>query len=164
MIYKQLVICELKGHENSNPMILTAYPNSDTAYEEYHSQIPNFLPYGVKLGDFREKKIKKYRIITYIFRISSINNRDNLASISIILDKTLNSELYKMVLKEIIDLLDKNNILNERILENNLKEIYEGINTEKDIQIENISINLSEFFKENKPKFIKEKPKLKGSF
>ena len=47
---------------------------------------------------------------------------------------------------------------------NHQEQIYNGINEEKDIEIQGLQLNLSKIFKDIKAKVLKEKPQLKGSF
>ena len=68
------------------------------------------------------------------------------------------------VLKSLVDILDVNGILNQDILTEHQQVIFEGINQEKDINIENTLIDFSNIFKEIKSKILKQKPQLKGSF
>jgi hypothetical protein len=81
-----------------------------------------------------------------------------------LLNKRDKTEIYKPVLKSLIDILDANGILGQDILTEYQQIIFEGINQEKDIYIENVAIDLSNIFKEIKSKILKQKPKLKGSF
>ena len=121
--------------------------------------------YNTKSGEFISSAFgKKKTILSYIFTIKNEDNRDNLVSISIIIAKKDNPDIYKPALKEIIEQLDNNNVLTETILEAYLEVIFKGINQEEQIEIENISINLPEIFNEIKSKLIKPQPKLKGSF
>ncbi len=163
---RELVICELKGEVNSDPDLMSIYPSNITTYESYKPMISQFLPFGSKNGDFMESEVKdekKYKILSYIFIIPHPDKRGDLVSISIVLEKKTNFEIYKPILKEIIDTLKNNDLLNEFILKTYLKLIYEGINEEKDILVETVSIPLSSLFLEVKAKYIKEKPNLKGS-
>ncbi|MFX0008428.1 MAG: hypothetical protein ACFFAV_17090 [Candidatus Hermodarchaeota archaeon] len=161
----KIIISELKGTINSNPEILYSFPPLDIADLESKNLITKFLPFGSKSGEFISSAFgMKKTILSYIFTIKNVDNRANLVSISIIIDKKANPALYKPALREIIEHLEENSLLTEDILKSNLETIFIGINEEKEIQIENISINLSSIFNEIKTKLIKPQPKLKGSF
>ena len=90
--------------------------------------------------------------------------RDDLFSFSVLLNKRDKTEIYKHVLEILIDILDTNGILRENILTEYQQVIFEGINQEKDVNIENVLIDFPNIFKEIKSKILKQKPELKGSF
>lgn len=159
-----IILCELKGITNSNPEILISYPNLEITDVESKNLIPKFLPYGSQTGDFVVNDLQKKKVLSYIFNIKQLEHRDDLVSISVIIEKKKNIEVFKPILKEIIDELDKNGLLTEEILRDNLNTIFEGIYEEKIINIEYLSIDLSKKFKEIKSKLIKQKPNIKGSF
>ncbi|MFX1242203.1 MAG: hypothetical protein ACFFA7_13220 [Promethearchaeota archaeon] len=161
----KIIISELKGTINSNPEILYSFPPLDIADLESKNLITKFLPFGSKSGEFISSAFgKKKSILSYIFSIKNSSNRDNLVSISIIIAKKDNPDIYKPALKEIIDQLDNNKVLTEEILKTYLEVIFKGINKEEEIYIENILINLPEIFNEIKSKIIKTKPQIRGSF
>ena len=85
-------------------------------------------------------------------------------SFSVLLNKRDKTEIYKHVLKNLVDILDSNGILSQDILTEYQEVIFDGINQEKDINIENVIIDFSNIFKEIKSKILKQKPELKGSF
>ncbi|MHA1148045.1 MAG: hypothetical protein ACTSR8_07340 [Promethearchaeota archaeon] len=157
-----IVICELKGVVDSHPEILKMYPELDFKEHKKESLIQKFLPFGAKAGDFFNITLSKYSILSYIFKVVG-ENRYDLLSFSVLIRKRKNPEIYKPILKEIIDSLDKTNKLSEEILNNNLDTIYDCINNEKDIIIDDITVPLGSIFKEIKEKYNK-KPKLKGAF
>jgi len=159
-----LVVCELKGIENSNPEILFSFPPLNLNDKDHNDLIPKFLPFGSKISNFYVSRYSKYNILSYIFKIKNDNNRDNLVSLSALIKKRENAEIFKPILKLIVNTLDENHLLTEDNLEKNLALIYKGINDEQDIVIENISISISKKFEQIKSKLIKDKPKLKGSF
>jgi len=103
-------------------------------------------------------------VLSYIFRVIQTADRDDLFSLSVLLNKRDKTEIYMPVLKSLIDILDTNGILSQDILTKYQQVIFEGINQEKDINIENVLIDFSNIFKEIKSKILKKKPELKGSF
>lgn len=159
-----LVICELKGNVNSNPDIIKSFPNLTLKEKQTKEALPKFLPFGAKAGDFFITAFSKYNILSYVFRIRNQDYRDDLVSLSALIKKRENPEIFKPILKAIIDDLDKNHLLNEDILRENLEIIFNGINSEEDITIEGYSIELSKLFAETKEKFMKPKLKLEGNF
>ena len=156
------VICKLGGYVNSNPELISSYPSLDSSLEA--DILSKCFPLGSKYGEFIVDKYNKYSLLSYIFRVNQTGDRDDLFSLSVLLTKRDKTEIYKPVLKSLIDILDANGILGQDILTEYQQIIFEGINQEKDIYIENVAIDLSNIFKEIKSKILKQKPKLKGSF
>ncbi|MFX1477612.1 MAG: hypothetical protein ACFFCI_05740 [Promethearchaeota archaeon] len=157
------LFCKLGGFIGSNPEIVSSFP-SLVGFEEKSDVLNTCFPIGIKVGDFHEDRYKKYSVLSYIFKIPQLTDRDDLFSISVLLHKRENVETYKPALQELINLLDTNGLLNEEILKNYNQRIYEGLNEEKDIYIENLLIDFSKFFEEIKTQKSKAKPDIKGSF
>ena len=156
------VICKLGGYVNSNPEIISSYPSLGKSVES--KILPTCFPIGSKSGDFFVDKYRKYSVLSYIFRVNQSDARDDLFSLSVLLHKKDKTEIYKPVLQNLIDSLEQNGLLNEHILTKNQRIIFEGINQEKNITINDILIDLSTIFKEIKSKILKPEIKLKGSF
>jgi len=156
------VICKLGGFVNSNPELISSYPSIDTATTS--EILSKCFPIGSKYGEFIVDKYRKYVTLSYIFRVNQTADRDDLFSLSVLLNKRDKTEIYMAVLKGLIDILELNGILNQDILTEHQQVIFEGINQEKDINIANTLIDFSNIFKEIKSKILKKKPELKGSF
>ena len=156
------VICKLGGYVNSNPEIISSYPSLDKSNEA--EILSKCFPVGSKYGEFNVDKYKKYSVLSYIFKVFQTEERDDLFSFSVLLNKRDKTEIYMHVLEILIDILDTNGILSENILTEYQQVIFEGINQEKDVNIENVLIDFSNIFKEIKSKILKQKPELKGSF
>lgn len=150
--------------ENSNPEILSSYPGPVAKRFEKVKLIPKFLPYGSNLGDFQVNYLEGSVVLSYIFKIDGHQIRDSLLSISIMLKKKQNMEIFKPILKKIIEDFQKHNILTEHILVNNLNNIFDGINQEKDIIVEGFKIEIAELYKELKLQYLRTKPQLEGNF
>ncbi|TFF89243.1 MAG: hypothetical protein EU549_01290 [Promethearchaeota archaeon] len=161
---KNIVICELKGIENSNPEMISCFPRFDLKEFDKKDLIPKFLPYGSEIGDFQVSYLSKHIVLSYIFKIDNLINRDNLLSISMMIKKKKYMEIFKPILKKIIDELDKYDLLTEEILKKNLENIFKAINKEKNIIIEGNTIEISKLYKELKNKYVKNKPKMEGNF
>ncbi|TXT53691.1 MAG: hypothetical protein BAJALOKI2v1_880012 [Promethearchaeota archaeon] len=161
---QKTVTSRLGGFKDSNPEILTSYPPLNKDIENSNELLPLCLPIGCKKGEVIIDTYEKSTLISYIFSIKGSGDRDDLYSFSILLNKGINPEIYKLVLKRFIDELEKNGLLKERIFIDNQSEIYEKFNQEENIVLEGIDIPLLEIFKEIKKKYQKKKPKLKGSF
>jgi hypothetical protein len=157
---KNLIICELKGSVDSNPEILSSYPIKIKSAK----LIPKFLPYASKSGDSLTSKLGKDQVITYVFSISHQGERDDLLSISLIIQGRRGAEEYIELLRHIIDTLERYDLLTEEILKTELPAIYEGINKESSIRINSLVINCAQIFENINLKHTKAKPKLKGSF
>jgi hypothetical protein len=91
-------------------------------------------------------------------------DRSDLFTLSILLKKKLDAEIYSPILKSIIEIMSDKRILTEQVLRDSIQAIHFGINEEKIIEISNISIDLTSVFEDIKSKLIKPKPELKGSF
>ena len=81
-----IIVCELKGSENSNPVILDSYP-LDGEDQISVKMLPKFLPFGARAGDYLINRSGKTTILSYIFKIENSDDRDDLLSISIVLGK-----------------------------------------------------------------------------
>lgn len=158
-----IIVCELKGSENSNPVILDSYP-LDVEDQISVKLVPKFLPFGSKAGDYLINRSGKNTILSYIFKIENSDNRADLLSISMVLGKKEKIEIYKLILKEVIDKMGENKLLTEEILKENIKTIYQGVYDEKDITIDFLTIKLSKIYVEAKLLNEIKKPKIKGSF
>ncbi len=156
------VLCKLGGYVNSNPELVSSFPSLDQSSEA--DVLSKCFPIGSKYGEFIVDKYRKYVVLSYIFRVNQTVDRDDLFSLSVLLNRRDKTEIYMPVLKSLVDILDTNGILSEDILIEYQKVIFEGINQEKDITIENVGIELSNIFKEIKSQVLKQKPELKGSF
>jgi hypothetical protein len=159
----QSIICKLGGHVNSNPELVISYPPIKGNIGDPQEAINECLPFGCKAGDFIEKKYKKNTLIAIIFTVDKTNHRDDLFSFSILLNKKEDADLYKAVIQEFIQFLKKNKLLKEKMFLKYQELIYNGLNQEEDIEIENVSIPLSTFFDEKREDLgLKFEPK--GSF
>ena len=156
------VICKLGGYVNSNPELISSYPSLDKSLES--DILSKCFPIGSKYGEFIINRYRKYSVLSYIFKVDQAADRDDLFSLSVLLNKRDKSEVYMPALKSLIDILDANGILSQDILTEYQRVIFDGINQEKDINIENVLIDFSNIFKEIKSKILKQKPELKGSF
>ena len=163
MASEYAILAKLGGFVGSNPEIVSSYPSVDNVGNE-GDILNTCFPTGAKIGDFYEDKYKKYLVLSYIFRIKQLAERDDLFSLSILLHKREKVEVYKPVLKTLVETLEQNGLLNEEVLKEYHKTIYEGINDEKDVQIKDLLIDFSRIFTEIKAEVIKQKPELKGSF
>ena len=158
------VIVKLGGYIGSNPEILSAFPALNMDNADISGVLSKSLPYGAKTGEFFLNKYKKYNLISYTFKVEQDADRDDLFSFSILISKRDKTEIYKPALKQLIEILNTKGLLTEEILLRHQKTIFEGINQEQNIQIENVPIEFSEIFKKIRKELIKETPNLKGSF
>lgn len=158
------LLMKLGGYIGSNPEILGSFPALNITRDQSSELLAKSFPYGVKVGDYIEDKHGKHNVLSYIFKVKREEDRDDLFSFSVLISKKDKTAIYKPVIKELIDILDKKNLLTEEILMMNQKIIFEGINQEINIEINGITIEFHSIFKEIKKKLLKEKPDLKGSF
>ncbi|TFG16621.1 MAG: hypothetical protein EU531_05950 [Promethearchaeota archaeon] len=157
------IIAKLGGFVGSNPEIVSSYPPYSAVGNE--TEILNTcFPLGAKAGKFFEDKFRKYLVLSYIFKIRQTAERDDLFSFAVLLHKRDKVEIYKAVITDLINILDNCGKLSERILTEYHQQIYEGINSESDLYIEDLLIDFSRIFMEVKAKILKEKPHLRGSF
>lgn len=164
MFSQKAILCKLGGKVNSNPEILSSFPPLEATVDDMQEIMTKCLPIGSKSGDVVMTKYKDNSLLSYIFRVKTMELRDDLMSISILIDKKLEPEFYQPILNIIISSLDEEGLLNEEILKRYQQNIYEAINKEIDLKIESITIPLSEQFKSINSKIKKEKPNLRGSF
>ena len=163
MASEYAILSKLGGFVGSNPEIVSSYPPY-TAVGNETEILNSCFPLGAKAGKFFEDRFRKYIALSYFFKVRKSTERDDLFSFSILLHKRDKVEIYKEVLVGLIDALESNGLLTESILTDYHQQIYEGINLESDIYIQDLLIDFSRIFKEVKAKVLKEKPQLKGSF
>ena len=156
------VLCKLGGYVTSTLEIVSSYPSLDVSSEP--EILSKCFPIGSKVGDYIIDKYNKYSVLSYVFKVLQEENRDDLLTFSVLLRKKSNTEIYKPVIKELINVLEANGFLTEKVLTEYQQTIFEGMNEEKDINIENIVIDFSRIFTDIKSKIIKQKPNVKGSF
>ncbi|MFX1277992.1 MAG: hypothetical protein ACFFA3_01150 [Promethearchaeota archaeon] len=163
MATEYAILAKLGGFIGSNPEIISSTPSLKSIMTETEL-LSKCFPIGSKVGQFIEDKLNKYLVLSYIFKVKQERERDDLFSLSILLNKHDKIDIYKHTLKELVDILEENGLLSELILTKYHNLIYEGMNQEKDILIENKFIELSRIFRDIKAKVLKQKPQLKGSF
>ena len=161
---ERYILCKLGGHNFSSPEIVISYPTLDQTLSESEDLLSKCLPIGINKGDFAVNKYSKCTLLSYAFKIEHKEERDDLLTISILLKKKLNIEIYKPVLENIISSLKYCDLLTEKILADYIQTIYNGINEEKLILIDGAPIDLSIIFKDIKSKINKPRPDVKGSF
>lgn len=144
--FQQSIICKLGGYVDSNPELLISYPPIEAEDVDAQELIALCLPFGCKAGDMVEQKYKKNILLSYVFTIEKTEERDDLLSFAILVNKKQNVELYKSVIQEFISHLDANGLLNEEFFENYQELIYSCFNEEKNIEVDDISIPLSDIF------------------
>ncbi|MHA1916399.1 MAG: hypothetical protein ACW986_18165 [Promethearchaeota archaeon] len=164
MITVRTVICKLGGQSHSHPEIVKSYPPLHLSSEQSKEILSLCLPVGININNYSIFKYKKYHLISYAFEIKQSEERSDLFTLSILLQKRLNAEIYKPIVKSIIETMAEKNVLSEDVLRDNIQTIHSGINEEKTIQIGDIPIDLSLVFEDIKSKLSKPKPELKGSF
>ncbi|MHA1642673.1 MAG: hypothetical protein ACTSVX_08055 [Promethearchaeota archaeon] len=158
------IFCKLGGHINSKREIIGVYPEFPDIISEPNKILDICFPVGTKPGDFILNKYNKFQVLSYIFKIPKTDERDDLLSYSILIEKKEKAFLYKFVMVELFHILEENNMLSEELLMENQQKIYQGLNTETDIDINGIKIQFSKIFEDFRNKLIKKKPNLKGSF
>jgi len=161
---ERYVLCKLGGYDSSSPEIVISYPTLDPTLSESEGLLSKCLPTGINSGDFSVSKYSKCNVLSYAFKIEHEEERNDLLTISILLKKKLNVEVYKPVLENIISTLKYCDLLSEKILADYIETIYNGINEEKLILIDGAPIDLSIIFKDIRSKIIKPRPEVKGSF
>ena len=161
---ERYILCKLGGYDLSIPEIVISYPTLDPTLSESEDLLSKCLPTGIKSGDFAVNKYSKCNLLSYAFKIDHKEERNDLLTISILLKKKLNVEIYKPVLENIIFTLSYCSLLTEQILVDYIQTIYDGINEEKLVLVDNVPIDLSIIFKDIKSKLYKPRPEVKGSF
>ncbi len=161
---ERYILCKLGGYDFSSPEIVISYPTLDPTLSESEDLLSKCLPTGINSGDFSISKYSKCNVLSYAFKIEHEAERNDLLTISILLKKKLNVDVYKPVLENIISTLKYCDLLTEKILADYIQTIYNGINEEKLILIDGAPIDLSIIFKNIRSKIIKPRPEVKGSF
>lgn len=157
-------VCKLGGFSDSNPEMVTMFPEFNLSTKKLKEILFYCLPEGCQDNEFKITKYQNTNILSYVFRNPQKEDRDDLISYSLLLEKKENPEVYKEYLKVIFGKLRKHNMLNEEILLKNLEIIYDGLNKGKNILIEGINIKLSEIVQKSKENEENTKPTLRGSF
>ena len=161
---ERYILCKLGGYDLSSPEIVISYPILDPTISESEDLLSKCLPTGIKSGDFAVNKYSKCNLLSYAFKIDHEEERNDLLTISILLKKKLNMEIYKPVLENIISTLNYCGLLTEQILVDYIQTIYDGINEEKLVLVDDVPIDLSIIFKDIRSKIYKPRPEVKGSF
>jgi len=161
---ERYILCKLGGYDLSSPEIVISYPTLDPTISESEDLLSKCLPTGIKSGDFVVTKYSKCNLLSYAFKIDHEEERNDLLTISILLKKKLNMEIYKPVLENIISTLNCCGLLTEQILVDYIQTIYDGINEEKLVLVDDVPIDLSIIFKDIRSKIYKPRPEVKGSF
>ena len=161
---ERYILCKLGGYDLSSPEIVISYPTLDPTISESEDLLSKCLPTGIKSGDFAVNKYSKCNLLSYAFKIDHEEERNDLLTISILLKKKLNMEIYKPVLENIISTLNCCGLLTEQILVDYIQTIYDGINEEKLVLVDDVPIDLSIIFKDIRSKIYKPRPEVKGSF
>ena len=102
---ERYILCKLGGYNLSSPEIVISYPTLDPTLSESEDLLSKCLPMGINSGDFSVNKYSKCNILSYAFKIEHEQSREDLLTISILLKKKLNIEVYKPVLENIISTL-----------------------------------------------------------
>ncbi|MHA1682909.1 MAG: hypothetical protein ACTSUE_18365 [Promethearchaeota archaeon] len=170
-VIENVGVCRLGGFENSNPEILAAYPPLNKTIPDAHLNefINKSLPVGTIPGAFSLNKIKDVYILSYTFKIQSKKEgiRDDLASISVVIsDKKVNIDHFENLFKEIIIKFNGNlERLTRTVLKKLLEKIYNGVNDNKKIKLENVTIDVPDIIKKKKLNIRKKELKeFKGAF
>lgn len=135
------IVSGLQGHVDSNPKVLSIYPNTLVASEE--TIIQKSLPHGAVPDKFYEDNIGSNKILVYTFEIPNAERRNDLASIGLVLDKDVIIENLKPIIMQMMQWLKSNNFLTYEIIQENLPKIIDGINNKSIIVIGNNVFNVS---------------------
>jgi hypothetical protein len=158
------IISKLGGYVDSNPEILTTYSPLEEVSDDSSELLSNCLPIGSKIGDVIVNKYQEHTLLSYIFAVPQSEHRDDLFSFSLLIDKSINPHIYKPIVEKLLSTLKENDLLSEDVLQKYQNLIFESLNEQKDLEIEDITIKLSTLFEKLKQDKDKNKPKVKGSF
>ena len=87
------------------------------------------IPIGSNPGDFATTTFNDLNLSSFIFRIPSVDQRDNLASlVAVFSSSDYDSKTIKQVFSWVVSELDKKDLLNTGTLENILPKLYKGFN------------------------------------
>ncbi|MCG3226305.1 MAG: hypothetical protein H7645_05240 [Candidatus Heimdallarchaeota archaeon] len=87
------------------------------------------IPIGSNPGDFATTTFNDLNLSSFIFRIPSADQRDNLASlVAVFSSSDYDSKTIKQVFSWVVSELDKKDLLNKGTLENILPKLYKGFN------------------------------------
>lgn len=170
-VIENVGVVRLGGFEGSNPEILDIYPPLDTTLdkEEAAAFIVKSMPHGVVPGTFTLDKLRSTYILSYTFSLPADHEgvRDDLASISVVVsDKKVNIDQFEHLFKEIIKTFNGDLLkLTKTRLTNMLERIYNGVNNNKKIKVDNVAIDVSGIIKKQKLNIRKKDLKeFKGAF
>ena len=87
------------------------------------------IPIGSNPGDFATTTFNDLNLSSFIFRIPSEEQRDNLASlVAVFSSSDYDSKTIKQIFSWVVTELDKKDLLNTGTLENILPKLYKGFN------------------------------------
>lgn len=112
------------------------------------------IPIGSNPGDFATTTFNDLNLSSFIFRIPSEDQRDNLASlVAVFSSSDYDTKTIKQIFSWVVTELDKKELLNTGTLENILPKLYKGFNKGKfKIEITSTSTISFDFKVESKDK------------
>ena len=168
IIVNNSMISGLEGKVGSNPRVVRIYPEDIEFTQD--ELITKSLPEGCKPGDLIVDEIKGRKIFVIVFEIEKATDRNDLASLSFLLEKDVVEKDFEILTSELIDFLKKRDLLYINYLEEQLPAILSGFNETKKIKFKNLETNedyefdVSTIIKEKKLKLKTKARKTRGGF
>lgn len=153
IIVNNSMISGLEGKVGSNPRVVRIYPEDIEFTQD--ELITKSLPEGCKPGDLIVDEIKGRKIFVIVFEIEKATDRNDLASLSFLLEKDVVEKDFEILTSELIDFLKKRDLLYINYLEEQLPAILSGFNETKKIKFKNLETN--EDYEFDVPTIIKKK-------
>lgn len=161
------IISSLEGMVGSNPKLERVFPEESYKPEKRDGLLAKSLPFGCSPGKFFEDKYDGDRVLVYIFEAKVQGVRSNLVSLGFTLGKTAIVDELKVVIGEMMKLLDAHNLQTIPFLTENLPKIQKALNRQiktnfKDQDGKKIEFNLPGILKEYNLRLKKEDRKVRG--
>ena len=149
-VIQRPLLSTLPGYSGSNPEIINEFEAKwNESLDELFAKI---LPFGAEPDQFFTNHFKKEKLLSYTFEITRKDSRNDLASITFVINKKANLTSIKLLIKEIIERLNSNKLLSIELLNSNLNNITEAINKESKLKIGSFIFDINYFLKSNKQK------------
>ena len=154
-IVENVGICRLGGFVGSKPEILGIFPVDYYNAEDQEEFIRKSLPIGIKPGKITQDKFKGNYILSYTFPLKNEENaetRDDLASITVVVaEKNVDIVNFKILFEVIVEHFGEHlKTFKKASLIQMMERIYNGVNKNKKINVEELVIDIPGIIKQKK--------------
>lgn len=167
-LVENIGICRLGGFVGSNPEILDSYPPFNQSLDEKQQReiILKSIPEGSQPDSYTVSKLGSKVILSYIYKIQrdEEGTRSDLASITLVVsEKRVNilelQKLFKAIIESFQGEMSK---LTKTLLRQLMERIYNGVNKNTKISVQDIEIDIPKIIKRKRLKIVRKTESLAG--